>query len=407
MKTSRIVVLLLIAALAPWLLTACGGDDDDPAGSADTARSENAGAGQTLKLGSIFATSGPGAAFGPQQVRGAELAIEQINKDGGIDGAQLELVQRDEGGDPAKAARNAQVLAQRQNVLAILGPTFSNSAAEAHPLADQLGVAMLAVSNTGPGIVGDCPYSCELVFRDSLGEQTAIPANIESFVEESGLGAGSAPGTAVVIHPDGDPFGESSAGIAQQAFADAGLEETPVAHGDAAVRRALQMTPEVVMVTASSGEVAAEMIKGLRDGGFEGTILGGNAFNSRLTGELAGAAGKGARSAAAWFEGNPAEENQEFITAYEAAYGEAPDQFAAQAYSGVLLLAEAADDADLSFSDLIADRLALVDALIKVEEDTPLGEISFTDDRDISQPIWIVEMDGKGGFTEVKEIPAP
>src|SRR5690606_37502939 len=107
-------------------------------------------------------------------------------------------------------------------------------------------------------------------------------------------------------------------------------------------------------------------------------VLGGNAFNSALTGERAGKAGKGVRVAAAWFAGNKSEENREFIAAYKAATGSAPDQFAAQAYAGVQLLAEAADEADLTFSDLEADRLALADALAGVSEDTPLGEISFT-----------------------------
>lgn len=397
--------MLLITALSAWLVAACGGDEAASTGPGGD--DGEAGAGQTLKLGSIYATSGPGEAFGPQQVRGAELAVAQINEDGGVDGVRIELLQRDEGRDPTRAAEEARALIEEQEVLAILGPTFSNSAAEAHPLADEFGTVMLATSNTGPGIVGDCPYACDFVFRDSLGEETAIPANVEHYVAAADIVVGSGPQTAVVIHPEDDPFGATSAEIAQQALIDAGLIETPVLHGPKAVRRALRMKPEVVMITASSGEAAAEMIKELRAGGFEGAILGGNAFNSRLTGELAGEAGKGARSAAAWFEGNTAAENREFVAAYEEAYGEAPDQFAAQAYSGVMLLAEAAEEADLTYTDRAADRRALADALADVEVETPLGTISFTPDHDIAQPIYLVELDGQGAFTLIEELPAP
>ncbi len=92
---------------------------------------------------------------------------------------------------------------------------------------------------------------------------------------------------------------------------------------------------------------------------------------------------------------------------YRSAYGEEPDQFAAQAYTGVELLAAAAADADLSFDDLAADREAVVPALEQVERETPLGDFAFTADHDVSQPIWIVEMNGQGGYELIEEVPAP
>lgn len=413
MKSSRLVLLLVFAALIAWLVAGCGDDDDGTTTTQNGATVEieaddqaEAASGQTLKIGSLFATEGAGQPFGPQQVAGAQLAVDQINADGGVDGATLELVQADGDGDPAKAVSLANDLIDDDEVLAVLGATFSNTSNDVHPLADELGIPMLAVSNTSSGIVGDCAYPCDLVFRNSLGEEAAIPANIEHYVAENDLAEGSIPGTAVVIHPDDDPFGATSAGIAQVAFADAGLAETPVVHGDKAIDRAVKMKPQVVMITASSGELAAKLVRGLRKAGYRGDILGGNAFNSRLTGQLMGPAGRGIRVAAAWFARNPSEENREFVTAYRQATGEQPDQFAAQAYAGVQLLAEAADDAELSFSDLPADRLALADALAQVEEDTPLGEFSFTADHDVSQPIWLVETTGKGGFRLIEELPA-
>ena len=169
---------------------------------------------------------------------------------------------------------------------------------------------------------------------------------------------------------------------------------------------ALNSKPDVFMITASSGAAATDLIKSLRRNGFRGPILGGNAFNSATSSKIAGADGKGAQSAAAWYAGNESEENQEFIQDYRTAYGEDPDQFAAQAYTGVLLLAEALDDVDLTYSDTEADRELLAGALPDVEEETPLGSFAFTADHDVNQPIWIVRMNGKGGFDLVEEIPA-
>ena len=115
-----------------------------------------------------------------------------------------------------------------------------------------------------------------------------------------------------------------------------------------------------------------------------------------------------ARSAAAWYSGNESTVNKDFIENYEDEYGTPPDQFAAQAYTGVELLAQAIEDGKLSLepNDLAADRKALKTSLEGVEQETPLGDFRFTKAHDVVQPIWIVQMDGQGGFKLVKELPA-
>ena len=265
---------------------------------------------------------------------------------------------------------------------------------------------MVAVSNTGPGIVGNCGYDCDLIFRNSLGEEAAIPANIASLLAGDDFETEAAETTAAIVHPDDDPFGASSAEIAVNAFETEGVADANVFSGPRALAHALDGDPDVLMITASSGETAIELAGEARNRGFSGPILGGNAFNSSLAAEQAGAGGAGARSAAAWFHGNPSSVNAEFIEDYVDAYGEQPDQFAAQAYSGVMLLAKAAEQADLTFDDLAADRQALAEALAKVESETPLGHFNFTPDHDVSQPIWIVAMDGSGSYELIEEIPA-
>ncbi|MGI8460599.1 MAG: ABC transporter substrate-binding protein [Solirubrobacterales bacterium] len=389
--------LPLIALLVAVFLASCGGGEET-----STTPSEPA---EPLTLGSVFSTTGIGAPFGPQQVAGANLAAEQVNEDGGIDGAEITIEQIDDASEPKRSARAMKTLASKEDAVAILGPTFSNSAAEADPVANELGVPVLAVSNTGPGIVGECPYPCELVFRDSLGEATAIPANIENF-------AGSEEAEkATVIYPLDDPFADTSSLIAARAFEDNKIAVTgreafaPLEAGpQPAIEEAIEHKADAIFIAASSGEVAVSAIEIARELGFEGEILGGNAFNSTVAAKEAGADGVGARSAAAWYAGNESETNASFIEAYRDAYDAEPDQFAAQAYTGVLLLAEAAQNADLS-GDLAADREALAAALAEVEVDTPLGEFAFTADHDVVQPIWVVEMDGDGGYELIEEVP--
>jgi branched-chain amino acid transport system substrate-binding protein len=381
---TRLCIPALCAALA--LSLACFG------ASGATGVSAGRAAGRTVSFGSVFSVSGIGAPFGPQQVRGARLAARRVNAVGGIVGARLRIRQRNDRSDAARTPGAMRGLIRRDKVLALLGPTFSNTAATGDPVADRLGTPVLAVSNTGPGIVGDCPYPCRLVFRDSLGEEAAIPADVRSL-----LGERSKIAKAVVAYPREDPFGKSSAEIAARAFAAAGVSAAEIEFGEPAELQALPAGTGALMITASSGEAAVAALKAARQGGYAGPILGGNALNSRIAAARAGAAGKGARSAAAWYLGNPSAENTEFVHAYRAAYGTQPDQFAAQAYTGVLLLARAAREAGLSFKHLAADRLALAAALAKVKLDTPLGHFRFTADHDVSQPIWIDAMNGRGG----------
>ena len=72
--------------------------------------------------------------------------------------------------------------------------------------------------------------------------------------------------------------------------------------------------------------------------------------------------------------------------------------------TAVYLFANAAKQASLSFSDVAKDRDALKAALEKVSIDTPLGPFSFTSDHDVHQPIYVVAMDGTGGFTLVDTV---
>jgi branched-chain amino acid transport system substrate-binding protein len=361
--------------------------------------------GKTITFGAVFSITGSGQAYARSQVQGARLAVDQINAAGGINRARVVLSIADDTSDPATAATKMTALAG-DGVLAVLGPTFTNSAYVADPVADNLGLPVLAVSNTGPGIVGDCAYPCTWIFRDSLGEATGLPVNVNTYV------AKSHPSNAVVIAPAGDAYGAQTGQVATAAFtADDVTAGPPVivpvtepALGQA-VNAALASKPSVLMVSGSSPTVVSAIITDARKGGFTGGILGGNAFNLPAVAKSVGSAGRNAQSSAGWFVGDPSQANTTFISSYRVRYGAAPDQFAAQAYTGVKLLAAAAKTAPLGFTNIAADRTSFKTSLESVSIETPLGPFQFTDDHDVYQPVWVVAMTGKGGYRLVKEVP--
>jgi hypothetical protein len=71
----------------------------------------------------------------------------------------------------------------------------------------------------------------------------------------------------------------------------------------------------------------------------------------------------------------------------------------------VLLYAEAARNANLSFTDSAQDRTRLRNALETVAVDTPMGFFQFTSQHDVHQTIWILAMDGAGAYRLVKSVP--
>lgn len=356
-----------------------------------------------VTIGAVLSLTGGGDVYGPQQMKGAQLAVAQINAAGGVDGVPLRLVVRNDGSSPGAGVDVMRSLIEHDGVTAILGPTLSIVAVEADPVADRLATPVVAVSNTATGIVGDCSYPCTWIWRDSLGEATAVPADIEQYV------LANHPSSAAIFHVSGDKLGIDEGRIAAETFA--GIPVRVVANaavpatGDVGpvVRRALRAHPAVVFIGASFGQRAADVMTAARAAGFTGTFLGGNTLNSATTARLAGTAGSGARSGAAWYAGNDFPANQSFITAYRQTYSQAPDQFAAQAYVGVQIIADALERGHVATSTqpLAARRAALQRALRRVALMTPLGPFRFTATHDVSQIVWILSTTAAGGHNLV------
>lgn len=353
---------------------------------------------RTLTVGALFSLTGGGNVYGPQQERGARLAINEINAAGGIDHARLRLVVRDDASLPSRGKELMRQLIERDRAVAVLGPSLSLVAVIADPIASAHRTPVLAVSNTADGIVGKCAYDCSWIWRNSLGEETAVTANLLSFAADRHVPS------AAIVHVSNDVLAADEAAIARTAFRQAGVPvvadaSTPRTGSVVpAVRRVLTNDPAALFIGATFGQTAADIMQAARELGFRGTFLGGNTFNSSATIALAGKAGMGARSGAAWYEGNDFPANQRFIASYRQIYGDAPDQFAAQAYAGVQMLAEAVRRGRVGSraGRLDQQRAWMARALPGVALTTPLGTVRFTADHDVSQTVWILRMTGRG-----------
>jgi branched-chain amino acid transport system substrate-binding protein len=388
------------------LVAACG----------STSSGSTSYSGKTIKLGAVISLTGAGGVYGPQQKNGIELAVETINGSGGINGAQIAVDVQDDKSEQQTSAQVTQTFIQQGQAVGLIGPTLSNSAVAAHPVAQSLKTPIVAPSTTGQKIVGDCPYKdgCTFIFRDSLGEATAIPYNVKAAANSQH------PKSAVLFYANDDKFSTDGSVIFKQALTDngitipdGGVQQFSKAETDfkSYVTTAKTKNPDIWAISSLGGIPAKIMIEA-RAQGYTGPFIGGNGLNTYQVSQQAGAQGKGAQSGSAYWVGADFPANKSFVDAYKAKFKDAagnpqpPDQIAAQAYTAVLIYAEAAKKANLTFGDIARDRESLRSALEKVSLDTPLGPFSFTAQHDVHQKVWINAFDGNGGFVNVASVEA-
>jgi branched-chain amino acid transport system substrate-binding protein len=354
----------------------------------------------------VFSLSGGADVYGPQQVRGAELAVAQVNATGGVAGRKLDLKILNDASNPTKGVADFRQLAGPGRAVAILGPTLSDVAVKADPVADRLRVPVMGVSDTAPGIVGKCPYPCTFIWRDALGEATAIPEAI-SFA----LGTVHS-SSAATVEVTGDMYSVTDAGIAAAAFKGDGVHVTrQVTIPDrstnlgAYAAEVVASGASIVFVTASAGSTAAAFVNALEARGFTGQVIGGDSFDSSATARLL-ASGSAVLNGASWSPGNNFPANTAFIASYQRAFGTAPDEVAARSYTGVLIVAQAIRNSAaagsssapwLASGSLSEQRSALQASMSTVALTTPLGPFRFTSAHVVSQATWIVKISASSG----------
>jgi branched-chain amino acid transport system substrate-binding protein len=342
-----------------------------------------------IPIGAVWSLTGAGAVYGGMQQKAADLAVGEINGSGLLGQAKLKLAAEDDRSTKEGAIAAFQKLLDQDKVVAIVGPTLSNSALAADPLAQQKHVVVLGVSNTAGGITEIGNY----VFRDSLPESAVIPYTVKVTKDKSGYQK------VAVLYGDDDAFTKSGYDVFKQALAANGvtiLTTETFKKGDtdfsAQLTKIKALNPDAIVVSALAEEAAGIMSQA-RQLGIPATVpfIGGNGFNSPQLAKLAGPAAEGAISGAAWFIGADTPANAAFVKAFRTKYSADPDQFAAQAYSGVYLLAQAIKRAGSS------DATAIRDALAKTSNaDVPLGAFSFSAAREpVHPPVVQIVKDGQ------------
>ena len=134
-------VFALVMALT---LVSCGGEEAPSTQSPGTTAAANPGQSSgTIKIAMSTAQTGALAEAGVSQVNSAEMAIEEINNAGGINGQQLELVVYDDKGDVTESTLVAQRIVQDPDFVCVIGTLTSSTTLATLPIYEAAGLPML------------------------------------------------------------------------------------------------------------------------------------------------------------------------------------------------------------------------------------------------------------------------
>lgn len=325
-----------------------------------------------LNIGVAAALSGGAGQYGAAIRNGFQLAAEEVNAAGGINGNKIKLVIEDEQGKKEEAINVFKKLIFQDKVLMIFGPTLSNSAQAADPIAQGAKIPVFGTSNTADGITSIGDY----VFRNSVTEADVLPETIRIAAKHTNIKK------VAVLYGNDDVFTKSGYDNFKKALADLKIPVTTTetfAKGDvdfkAQLTKIKASNPDAIVLSALIAEGGPIMVAA-RQLGIDVPIIGGNGMNSVRIFDLAKEKSDGLWVGSPWSIENQTEENKRFIAAYKAKYNVAPDQFAAQAYDALYIVTQALKTVKVS-GKLEADRKALHDALPAVKWVGATGSFSF------------------------------
>jgi len=382
----KTLACLLVCLLAVTMLSACS------AGSSSN----------VIKIGINYELSGGAATYGNSSVEGIEMAIEEINKAGGINGKLIETVKYDNKSESSEAATLANKLISQDKVLAILGPATTGCFTSQIPAANKNKVPIVTGSATGDkltiapdGSVHE--YVFRICFNDSF--QGRVMAN---FAAEN-LGAKKA----VIIMDSSSDYSKGLTSNFKETFTAAGgtivAEEAFVA-GDtdfnAIITKIKGLDFDVIFLPGYYNE-AGLIIKQARDQGIDKPVLGGDGFDSPVLLELAGAEALNN----VYFTNHYSELGDDpavkkFIADFEAKYGKKPNAFHALGYDLAKFVADAIGRAEKLTGESIKDALAATKNFAGVT-----GTLSVDEYHNPVKSIFVIELKDGQQYSSVKVNP--
>jgi branched-chain amino acid transport system substrate-binding protein len=284
------------------------------------------GRGETYRLGA----AGPWTErYGAMNRRGIELAVEHINRQGGIRGRKLEIVMRDDEGSGEKAARIAAEFVNDPSIVAVVGHVNSGAMVAAAKVYHG-GLPAVATTASSPDLTGISPWVFRVISSDSTN-------GLDLARFSTSLGHRRA-----VILYENNPYGRGLTQSFSRNFPGQVVSADPIGESgdqdfEPFVAYFKRVRPDVVFVAGTEASGLA-LLREARRQGLASDFMGGDGWTGIV---LDTAASEGAYVGAPFSAADPRSEAQEFVKAFRTKYGMTPDGNAALGYDATRLLAGA------------------------------------------------------------------
>lgn len=361
-RVSKVLTALVLGTVLAGLAAGCGGGEK----KADT-----------IKVGANLEMTGGSASYGISSKNAIELAFKEINEKGGINGKQLELVVADNKSEAAEATNAMQKLVSQDNVVAVIGPNLSSSVIAASAINNSAKVLDIAPMATNPYVTVDQASGKTKDFNYRTCFIDPFQGTVMAKFATAELGVGDA---AVLIDNSSD-YAKGLAQFFKENFVKEGgavtAEESYLQKDTdfkATLTKIKATNPDFLYVPGYYQEVGL-IVKQARELGMNMPIAGGDGWDSAKMPEIAGAAALNNTYFSSLYSPEDSSDiNKNFVAAYEKAYGQKPDVFAALSYDSALLVAEAIKNAGSTEPAKISEAMAKINGFSGVS-----GSVTFDD----------------------------
>lgn len=385
-QTSIGIATVILGMLA---LTACGGNSDGTKSAAGSA--EGSASGKEIKIGMMSALSGNEAKMGQDMKQAAELAVDEINAAGGINGSKIKLVAQDDACDPQTATAAANKLVS-EGVTAVVGGYCSGAAIPATGVFHQNGIPTVITAANSQKIA-DQKFP-EIFMINGTGVHQAQMAT-EYMVNQKQA-------KKIAIIHDNSAFAKDLAEVTKKQVESAGAkvvvfdavnpDETDFS---SLVSKLKQAQPDATYWTAYY-KGGGLFIKQFKQQGVSGIIGVGDGANDKMLIDIAGkAAAEGT-----FITNSPTAEflpdAKKFVDDYKGRFSQEPGPYSALQYDGIKVMADAIKRAGST------DKKAITEALAKSDVKTLTGQVSFTPQGTLTKSNFVVLQVKEGTFAPSK-----
>jgi branched-chain amino acid transport system substrate-binding protein len=342
---------------------------------------------EPIKVGVFLDLSGPTSSFGQSTLNGIEMATEQINNAGGINGRRVELLVKDDLGEPTEAATVVYDLIDRKKVHALLGEVASSRSLAAAPIAQNAKVPMITPASTHPIVTRRFNYIFRACFTD--------PIQAEALAEFAAKTL-KAKRVAFLIDNSND-YSQTLAQAFEKSFRKfrgAVIVRQVYMHGDRDFMAQLvsikSFRPDLIFVPGYDIE-AGLIARQARQIGFKKPLLGGDGWDTPQLWYSGGASLNGSYISNHYASDSPSPANKEFTEKYKTRYqGLEPNALAALGYDAMKLLADAIGRAATTDGAALREALAATRNFAGVT-----GVITEIDkNRDVIKAVVILKLQG-------------